>query len=594
MITPGEHAMTTTTETHWKNLFETWRGKKSEKENNYLKTALLVKKNLQGMTLDDITKKLGDQHSPEFQQLDEFGKRSLGTVLFCIFTIDDHLKSKQKPSLSNEHKQYLLTIETTLKQIFDSPTKQLTSNIDGLLATAEQIMAIDMTTIQNKKAAIEIGYTLFATLTLIKTYAETYNSFALRTFGVTSYLNSVDENLFRIKSYIVKLEQALVDEANMEKTSEVNVNVSSKTLQEHLNDRFLNIIKDTTLDLTSKSNQIKNELGSVNNTLKDLHNKKSQSESLQAEMGAYEEVILSLQSHPTELSGLSQFIDMIKNPKIKEALGAASYDPLNQKLTEIESDYKKAEEQSYLSQAGEYLLSKTYSLLSFVLPTEAALYEEPTQNEQSQVSYDQCRTQLIQLLNDHHSNLRLKLSQVMNDTDQLESKICNNQSDVKNLLSVKTADEINQLLLANQQTESTFNTFDQYLSEIKSHSDQLHQIEHYSQAIKSLINKNDTLLVKISNYFAQKFPSIFQQSETAKMVDQAKSIEKELNQSQINYQTKLAQSISNITKDYQSNTLLFKDHYVSLITNDSKNNQQPQSKNEVDLEEINQFINSMK
>lgn len=576
----------------WTNNFIQWRGPdKAKNEIHYLDTALLINQYMQEKNLDDISNELSNDKSKAFNDLNKYDKRTLGAIVYCIMTIDTHLNDPQNTVISQAERALLEKLRDALKLIFNDPKNDYTNKINQLLDISSQLVQMDVKSINSKQVTKDICYSIFTTLTLVKTYSNTQSYLTKFALGINNYLISIDNLLTGFKAHIHNLDEAMQSEM---KTASAPLPIdTSKSIQQHLNDRFLKIVTDNTMDIESKNKALKKDLNEVNKVLSDIKTEKQQLELIQAKLKHNAQLLSTIQHMDTEVTGIPQFLESMNRSDFKEYL--ENQDESNAlfkiNLKELAQVQNQLEEQSTFSKVSEVASSYINWGLSFMVPAEAALdASPPSLNEQCKSKYDQCTKELIQQLQKHQSDLNQNLTVIRQKIDLMETQCANGDPDFKTQLSKQTPAEIDNMIIANQQVLSTVDTFDQYSSQLKSQALELRKIAHYSDSVKKIIHKNDNFLVKISNFFAQALPTIFKQSETAKMVDEAKSIEKQLKKSKYNCMVEMKKSINNIC-DIKDNTVPFKQTYINFFMKEIKRIQETKADDASELSDIKNYVN---
>jgi hypothetical protein len=213
----------------WLEAFRKWREDSAEMEMPYFNTAVLINKYVQNKDIETLDRELGDVNSKVFEDLNIHDKRTLGAVLYCIFSIDDYVDTLKK----SKEKELFIESQDTLKRIFNAPLNKIDDNVSHLIANAEALMNLSFSTANDKIAVQHVMHALFATLTLVKTYVKTYNSLFLMALGVKQHVQALDRLL-----ELAKIKIALIENESIQYNQTESI-VRPQTNQERFNNAFL-------------------------------------------------------------------------------------------------------------------------------------------------------------------------------------------------------------------------------------------------------------------------------------------------------------------------------------------------------------------
>lgn len=117
--------------------------------------------------------------------------------------------------------------------------------------------------------------------------------------------------------------------------------------------------------------------------------------------------------------------------------------------------------------------------------------------------------------------------QISGDSPELEKLIMN-----------ATSDHLEQIATATKETNKVLDEYDQIEIKLKDNVEKLKGNQIVRRQLSDFIEKNDTWVVKLSNWLAENIHEIFK-SDTARMIDKARKAQQKLGEFERQYQTEI-------------------------------------------------------
>ncbi len=121
---------------------------------------------------------------------------------------------------------------------------------------------------------------------------------------------------------------------------------------------------------------------------------------------------------------------------------------------------------------------------------------------------------------------------------QRYSQLSSGSSELEKLIINATSDHLEQIAAATTETSKVLDGYDQIEIKLKDKLEKLKGNQFTRKQLFDFIEKNDTWIVKLSNWLAENIHEIFK-SDTARMIDKARKAQQKLGEFERQYQTEI-------------------------------------------------------
>lgn len=121
---------------------------------------------------------------------------------------------------------------------------------------------------------------------------------------------------------------------------------------------------------------------------------------------------------------------------------------------------------------------------------------------------------------------------------QRYSQLSSGSPELEKLIINATSDHLEQIAAATTETSKVLDGYDQIEIKLKDNVEKLKGNQLTRKQLSDFIEKNDTWIVKLSNWLAENIHEIFK-SDTARMIDKARKAQQKLGEFERQYQTEI-------------------------------------------------------
>ncbi|WED43606.1 hypothetical protein [Legionella cardiaca] len=545
----------------FRELFNTWRKDEAPSEENLLATAEAIGKYINSVEdIEAIEADLADKNSPKYKEFNTYGKkRSMGTVLHFKLATEDYLSELTDPT--SPEATIVSNLTQTLADIYKSPLQNSSANLKSLVENVKAWLNIQPYT--NPDKAHNLCRSLYAALKMadikLKGLHGMHKGFAsLKNIDLGQTKLIIDELLEQTAEKATELQGQLTGpkeppvssptldfkkitgllaklEAETQKLNSRPVKALPKTAAEYFNKEFITLLESDGSEV-QKLRELEKLLTTVNSHILKLIDEKEKQAKVEEEIKAVQDLFIAAKTNEQKVIGRLYFVEIIKEYQ-------KGYDF----LLATEQGKAFAEQAKVLTEPGlgQQLTSAVQYTASWLTSITTTIYRAVTpqsiqdtiKNYTPDTLDSEYKEKLRVLAFKHLEGLPEKLNAAKLNVDKEIDSFANEQPQLKLLLAKSTIPELQNLYQTNIAVRSTIAEYYALTTFIKDKQQKLNAIKGLDLQIDEFIKQHNGFLVKLSNLFAR-ILSIFK-SKTAKMIDRAREVKKELQEFKENYNTAL-------------------------------------------------------
>ena len=523
--------------------FAQWRGTKDLEEQSYINTALIAGNYLGSVTTTDAIKtEFSSPQSVIYNELNKYGARGLGLILYVKLEVDEALENI--PATGILERNLLTDLLHILIEIYDKPRNNTTDKIHKLIACIKQLLALNAELFADKERVNVLFIDIYMVLSIINL---ALNKLTIAHRIAASPFISIDKMKQEITSLMLKTEKRveqlnrLIVEQNQAQTPTLIV---SKTTQDFFNERFLKLLKrGSNRDDGQQSSILENTLSGVTQALNRLIVKRNKKVEITVKIQQIQALLKEEERNEKKTRGRKLFLDLIdSNQELFDAL-----------MSNISGFKKKqlADKIEQLSTQGLYqkmttrLKTGAHWVSSVISDAYLNLVQQQTKDSSAKVSLtldNECTVILKDLAEDCLFTLNQKGLDTQKEIDRLTHYLSDGVIELEQRLSNESIDNLSLLFKANKAAKETMSHYRRISRSSEDKVLYLRVIQESNSALTSFIQTHDGFLVQLSNFFAN-ISSIFK-SDTAAMIDKAREMKARLEHFESIYQQALAEELN--------------------------------------------------
>lgn len=527
--------------TGFRRRFVNWRKELALKEERFINSALLYAAYAQSVvSIQQVRHDFSSPDSVVYQSFDGYGGRSIGVLVYCLLTVEQVLD--ENPRMNETERQSLTGIRKILLAAYESPTSNAKQNVENLFAYTRDVLSLEMTNITDKQVAKTLCLSLYIFLSIVLLSIRKLNSASLffinRFVDLELIMRDVHDLHAQAENKIVQLDEFILQERlNLM----INSPNSNKTIQEHLNVRYLLLINQ-------KHDEDK-QLSLLDMALKDfieggvrIVNLRKEQQRISTLIPSIQSLLASLEMNDVKADKelyIGEFINQ-NRAAYNELMSVSS----GEFKVRLEDNLRQLESPDLLQSI---VLSVEASLTWITSPFRSAYRSLIPKSIQSQISTivqtldSESKFLLKSLALKSLNDFSTKLMEVNTQLQDLPGKLAPNNPHLKQLISEDSTEHLTQLVQINTEIRRTLKCYIDLDAKIKQRHESLMQLQKTTKVLADFIKKNDGFWVSLSNFFAR-FCSLLK-SDTASLIDQARELQKEIERSKLEYSKELAETI---------------------------------------------------
>lgn len=532
--------------------FDEWRGVKAIDEEAYINSALLIGEYIGNVdSLNQIRTDLSSTESEQYKAFEEYGKRSMGVMLYCKLCVEEALE--KVPDIGAKEKKLLTEINDILSNAYDSPRKNPVANVHNLLSRANELLEMDVGALSDKKQARELYFAFYTMLSILQIKLSNL-SFAERglvsTLGLGEVVNKLKTDVPVLVRTIEKKVKELNESLAEKDSTSRGTPKKEKTIQDHFNERFTRIFSGSGKEsiklakLLVDVKEIREEITSIvdlRQEIKDINTKIEKIDGL----------LKVVEANDKKIMGRQYFLDLVGGSNenaFSFLMGTAKGETKTQlagKIEELKNPSLYQNVSSTLLYGASWLTAlSTVAYRAFtpqVVQDTVTAYTPSTQDSEAKTLLKQLTEEQLK---DLRQQLEVKEKVLSGKTDHLSQK----DSDLKKLIEKETSENLNRIAIAVQETGKVLTSYTELVTRVNRESDNLKPYRQLHEGISQFIHKNNGFLVKLSNWLAEHISMIFK-SETAFMIDKARDLQRQINVFSENHKEVVNKTKDEIDKD---------------------------------------------
>ncbi|HAT8859803.1 TPA: purine NTPase [Legionella pneumophila subsp. pneumophila] len=512
--------------------FNEWRQEKAKSEQAYIKTVPLVEEYIKSFgTLAELRNDVANPNSEKIKKMDAHKRRTLGVLLYAKLKLDEVIE-KISDSDSQE-KDLLVELNNTLSKAYDNPKSDAKNRVKILIETTEHLLDIEHHSYP--QLAKELCVDLYALLCIAKRSLKKNEILASWFIDVHEINKKLEELLAKTEEKVESLDKVLSEKPN----KSLDISQKDRTIQDYFNERFKEVLSGDEEQRT-KLDKLKDSLKDVTEGLSSIVKLRKEKTSIDEKFKKIEALLKIVEENDRKVIGRQYFLDLIDSHKDHfNALMSTEGGELKKQLAGKIEKLKNPDFYQTISSTLLWGASWATSLGTVIyrqitpqaVQDRVSAYAPATQDSEAKALLQElARQQLIELKK--QQNLKMdelvqRYSQLSADSPELEKLIMN-----------ATSDNLEQIAIATQETSKVIDGYDQIEIKLKDNVEKLKGNQITRKQLSDFIEKNDTWIVKLSNWLAENIHEIFK-SDTARMVDKARKAQQKLCEFEKQYQTEI-------------------------------------------------------
>lgn len=512
--------------------FNEWRQEKAKSEQAYIKTVPLVEKYIKSFdTLAELRNDVANPNSEKIKKMDAHKRRTLGVLLYAKLKLDEVIE-KISDSDSQE-KDLLIELNNTLSKAYDNPKSDAKNRVKILIETTEQLL--DIQHHSYPQLAKELCADLYALLCIAKRSLKKNEILASWFIDVHEINKKMEELLAKTEEKVESLDKILSEKLN----ESLETSQKDRTIQEHFNERFTEILSGDEKQRT-KLDKLKMNLKEVAEGLSGIVGLRKEKATIGEKIKKIEALLKTVEENDKKVTGRQYFLDLLASHKdhfntLMSTEGGELKKQLAAKIEQLKNPDFYQTVSSTLLWGASWATSLGTVIYRQITPQAvqdrvSAYVPATLDSEAKALLQELARQQLIELKKQHN----LKRDELVQRYSQLSS----GSPELEKLITNATSDHLEQIAAATTETSKVLDGYDQIEIKLKDNVDKLKGNQLTRKQLSDFIEKNDTWIVKLSNWLAENIHEIFK-SDTARMIDKARKAQQKLGEFERQYQTEI-------------------------------------------------------
>ncbi|CZG68683.1 Dot/Icm T4SS effector Lem20 [Legionella pneumophila serogroup 1] len=512
--------------------FNEWRQEKAKSEQAYIKTVPLVEEYIKSFdTLAELRNDVANPNSEKIKKMDAHKRRTLGVLLYAKLKLDEVIE-KISDSDSQE-KDLLIELNNTLSKAYDNPKSDAKNRVKILIETTEQLL--DIQHHSYPQLAKELCADLYALLCIAKRSLKKNEILASWFIDVHEINKKMEELLAKTEEKVESLDKILSEKLN----ESLETSQKDRTIQEHFNERFTEILSGDEKQRT-KLDKLKMNLKEVAEGLSGIVGLRKEKATIGEKIKKIEALLKTVEENDKKVTGRQYFLDLLASHKdhfntLMSTEGGELKKQLAAKIEQLKNPDFYQTVSSTLLWGASWATSLGTVIYRQITPQAvqdrvSAYVPATLDSEAKALLQELARQQLIELKKQHN----LKRDELVQRYSQLSS----GSPELEKLITNATSDHLEQIAAATTETSKVLDGYDQIEIKLKDNVEKLKGNQLTRKQLSDFIEKNDTWIVKLSNWLAENIHEIFK-SDTARMIDKARKAQQKLGEFERQYQTEI-------------------------------------------------------
>ncbi|HAT1823274.1 Dot/Icm T4SS effector Lem20 [Legionella pneumophila] len=512
--------------------FNEWRQEKAKSEQAYIKTVPLVEEYIKSFdTLAELRNDVANPNSEKIKKMDAHKRRTLGVLLYAKLKLDEVIE-KISDSDSQE-KDLLIELNNTLSKAYDNPKSDAKNRVKILIETTEQLLDIEHHSYP--QLAKELCADLYALLCIAKRSLKKNEILASWFIDVHEINKKLEELLEKTEEKVESLDKILSEKLN----ESLETSPKDRTIQEHFNERFTEILSGDEKQRT-KLDKLKMSLKEVAEGLSGIVELRKEKATIGEKIKKIEALLKAVEENDKKVTGRQYFLDLLASHKdhfntLMSTEGGELKKQLAAKIEQLKNPDFYQTVSSTLLWGASWATSLGTVIYRQITPQAvqdrvSAYVPATLDSEAKALLQELARQQLIELKKQQN----LKRDELVQRYSQLSS----GSPELEKLITNATSDHLEQIAAATTETSKVLDGYDQIEIKLKDNVEKLKGNQLTRKQLSDFIEKNDTWIVKLSNWLAENIHEIFK-SDTARMIDKARKAQQKLGEFERQYQTEI-------------------------------------------------------
>ncbi|HAU1181662.1 TPA: Dot/Icm T4SS effector Lem20 [Legionella pneumophila] len=512
--------------------FNEWRQEKAKSEQAYIKTVPLVEEYIKSFdTLAELRNDVANPNSEKIKKMDAHKRRTLGVLLYAKLKLDEVIE-KISDSDSQE-KDLLIELNNTLSKAYDNPKSDAKNRVKILIETTEQLLDIEHHSYP--QLAKELCADLYALLCIAKRSLKKNEILASWFIDVHEINKKLEELLEKTEEKVESLDKILSEKLN----ESLETSPKDRTIQEHFNERFTEILSGDEKQRT-KLDKLKMSLKEVAEGLSGIVELRKEKATIGEKIKKIEALLKTVEENDKKVTGRQYFLDLLASHKdhfntLMSTEGGELKKQLAGKIEQLKNPDFYQTVSSTLLWGASWATSLGTVIYRQITPQAvqdrvSAYVPATLDSEAKALLQELARQQLIELKKQQN----LKRDELVQRYSQLSS----GSPELEKLITNATSDHLEQIAAATTETSKVLDGYDQIEIKLKDNVEKLKGNQLTRKQLSDFIEKNDTWIVKLSNWLAENIHEIFK-SDTARMIDKARKAQQKLGEFERQYQTEI-------------------------------------------------------
>ncbi|HBD7329652.1 TPA: Dot/Icm T4SS effector Lem20 [Legionella pneumophila] len=512
--------------------FNEWRQEKAKSEQAYIKTVPLVEEYIKSFdTLAELRSDVANPDSEKIKKMDAHKRRTLGVLLYAKLKLDEVIE-KISDSDSQE-KDLLIELNNTLSKAYDNPKSDAKNRVKILIETTEHLLNIEHHSYP--QLAKELCADLYALLCIAKRSLKKNEILASWFIDVHEINKKLEELLAKTEEKVESLDKILSEKLN----ESLETSPKDRTIQEHFNERFTEILSGDEKQRT-KLDKLKMSLKEVAEGLSGIVELRKEKATIGEKIKKIEALLKTVEENDKKVTGRQYFLDLLASHKdhfntLMSTEGGELKKQLAGKIEQLKNPDFYQTVSSTLLWGASWATSLGTVIYRQITPQavqdRVSAYAPATLDSEAKALLQElARQQLIEL----KKQQSLKRDELVQRYSQLSS----GSPELEKLIINATSDHLEQIAAATTETSKVLDGYDQIEIKLKDNVEKLKGNQLTRKQLSDFIEKNDTWIVKLSNWLAENIHEIFK-SDTARMIDKARKAQQKLGEFERQYQTEI-------------------------------------------------------
>ncbi|HBD7135973.1 TPA: Dot/Icm T4SS effector Lem20 [Legionella pneumophila] len=512
--------------------FNEWRQEKAKSEQAYIKTVPLVEEYIKSFdTLAELRSDVANPDSEKIKKMDAHKRRTLGVLLYAKLKLDEVIE-KISDSDSQE-KDLLVELNNTLSKAYDNPKSDAKKRVKILIETTEHLLDIEHHSYP--QLAKELCADLYALLCIAKRSLKKNEILASWFIDVHEINKKLEELLAKTEGKVENLDKILSEKLN----ESLETSQKDRTIQDYFNERFTEILSGDE-EQRAKLDKLKVSLKEVADGLSGIVELRKEKATISEKIKKIEALLKIVEENDKKVAGRQYFLDLLASYKdhfntLMSTEGGELKKQLAGKIEQLKTPDFYQTVSSTLLWGASWATSLGTVIYRQITPQavqdRVSAYAPATLDSEAKALLQElARQQLIEL----KKQQSLKRDELVQRYSQLSS----GSSELEKLIINATSDHLEQIAAATTETSKVLDGYDQIEIKLKDKLEKLKGNQFTRKQLFDFIEKNDTWIVKLSNWLAENIHEIFK-SDTARMIDKARKAQQKLGEFERQYQTEI-------------------------------------------------------